>query len=196
MIPLKEKYNKEAIPNLKKEFGYKNNLAAPKIEKVVINTSFGRLVAGESGKESEKIYNSITEDLALITGQKPVLTQARKSISSFKIREGMIIGAKVTLRGKKMYDMLDRLIHIVLPRTRDFVGLDPKIIDEKGNLTLGLKEQIVFPEVDAENVRKIFGLEITIVTNSKNREEAKSLFKYLGFPLKQSLSEPKAKAEE
>ncbi len=183
MKPLRKKY-KEAVAELKKELGYKNNLAVPRIKKVVVNTSFGRLVAGETGKAAEAIYKSMTEDLALICGQRPVLTRAKNSISSFKIRKGMIIGAKVTLRGQKMYDLLDRLIHIVLPRTRDFAGIDKKSVDQEGNLTIGLKEQIVFPEVSSEKVRKIFGLEITVVTNTNNKKEAEVLFEHLGFPFK------------
>lgn len=180
---LREKY-KEAVVELKKEFGYKNDLAVPKIKKVVVNTGFGRLVAGETGKTAETIYKSIAQDLALICAQKPILTKAKKSVSSFKIRRGMVIGAKVTLRGQKMYDLLDRLIHIVLPRTRDFAGIDKKAVDEEGNLTIGLKEQIVFPEVGSENVRKIFGLEITVITNTNDKKEAEALFQHLGFPLK------------
>ena len=190
MMSLSEKYNKEAIKKMKEKFGYKNDLAVPKIKKVVVNTSFGRLVGGLGKGDAEKIYKPILEDLSLIAGQKPVLTNAKKSISSFKLREGVPIGAKVTLRGKKMNDLLDRLIHIVLPRTRDFAGLEPKSVDIGGNLTLGIKEQIVFPEVSAENVRKIFGLEITTVTNAKTKEEALELFRVLGFPMKKDLSDP------
>jgi len=184
MMNLAEKYNKEVIKKMKEKFGYNNNFAVPKIKKVVVNTSFGRLTSDLSKSETEKVYKPIIEDLALISGQRPVITKAKKSISSFKLRQGMPVGAKVTLRGKKMNDLLDRLIHIVLPRTRDFAGLEPKTVDREGNLTIGIKEQIVFPEVSAENVRKIFGLEITTVTNAKTREEALELFRSLGFPIK------------
>jgi len=167
-----------------KKFNYKSPMAVPKIEKVVINTGFGRQVAQKTKQEREKIYQEILNDLALICGQRPVLTLARKSVSGFKIRKGMPIGAKVTLRRQKMYDFLDRLIHIALPRTRDFKGIDSKSIDKQGNLTIGIKEHIVFPEVVSESVGRIFGLEITVVTNAKTREEAEELFKLLGFPLK------------
>jgi len=122
--------------------------------------------------------------LAIITGQKPVLTEARKSISAFKIREGAPVGAMVTLRKRKMYDILERLIHIVLPRTRDFAGLKPESVDREGNLTIGIKEQIVFPEISAERAKKLFGLEITVVSSAGNREEGLELFKSLGFPIK------------
>jgi len=189
MMSLLEKYNKEAIGKMKEKFGYKNNLQVPKIKKVVINTCFGRVVAGLGKGDAEKVYKPILEDLSLIAGQMPILTNAKKSISTFKLREGTPIGAKVTLRGKKMNDFLDRLIHIVLPRTRDFAGLEPNSIDKGGNLNIGIKEQIVFPEVSAENVRKIFGLEITTVTSAKTKEEALELFRALGFPMKKDLSD-------
>jgi len=184
MMKLQEKYKKEVVPAMMKKFNYKSPMAVPKIEKVVINTGFGRQVAQKAKQEREKIYQDILNDLALVCGQRPVLTLARKSVSGFKIRKGMPIGAKVTLRRKKMYDFLDRLIHIALPRTRDFKGIDPRSIDKQGNLTIGVKEHIVFPEVASESVGRIFGFEITIVTNAKTREEAEELFRLLGFPLK------------
>ncbi len=186
MLNLSEKYKKEALQKMKEKFGYKNDLAVPKIKKVIINTGFGRLVGGLGRGEAEKVYKPILEDLALIAGQRPLLTKAKKSISSFKLRQGMPVGAKITLRGKKMNDLLDRLIHIVLPRTRDFAGLEPKAVDQEGNLSIGIREQIVFPEVSAENVGRIFGLELTVVTDAKNREQAIELFKSLGFPLKRA----------
>jgi large subunit ribosomal protein L5 len=181
---LKEKFQKEVIPKMKEKFGYKNNMAVPRVKKVVVNVGLGRLVADKTKQEREKVYKEISEDLALITGQKPVLTKAKKSVSGFKIRKGMPIGAKVTLRKQRMYDFLDRLIHIALPRTRDFKGIDQKSIDKEGNLTIGIREQIVFPEVSSENIKRIFGFEITVVTNAKSREEAVELFKLLGFPIK------------
>jgi len=184
MLRLKEKYNKEVIKDLKEKLGFKNDLAVPKIQKVIINTSFGRLVSGLSKNDAEKVYTPIIEDLALIVGQRPVITVAKKSISTFKLRQGMPIGAKATLRGAKMNDMVDRLIHIVLPRTRDFEGIDLKSVDHEGNLTIGVKEHIVFPEVSTEKIRKIFGLEITIVTSAQSKEHAIELFRSLGFPLK------------
>lgn len=195
MINLKEKYIKEVIPAMKEKFGYKSALAVPRIKKVVINTSFGRLVAGKTKQESEKIYKDILEDLALLTGQKPILTLAKNSISSFKIREGAPIGAKITLRKKMMNDFLERLINLVLPRTRDFAGISPKSIDREGNLTIGIKEHIIFPEVSDEGTRRIFGLEVTVITNARNREENLELFKLLGFPIKKSLSESELKGE-
>lgn len=184
MIHLKEKYEKEAIPSMMERFGYKNRMAVPRIEKVVINTGFGRLVVGKSGEEQKKIIESIINDITMIGGQKAVLTRARKSISGFKLREGLPIGAKVTLRGKRMYDFLERLIHIVLPRLRDFRGIDRKSVDRNGNLTIGIKEHIFFPEISPEKVKHIIGLEITVCTNAKNQETGLELFRSLGFPMK------------
>jgi len=184
MDRLKEKFEKVVVPKMMESFGYKNKMAVPRIEKVVINAGFGRLVAGLTKQEREKISQEIAHDLSLISGQKPLFTKARKSIAGFKVRKGMVIGAKVTLRGKRMYDFLERLIYIALPRTRDFRGIDPDSIDKNGNLTIGIKEHIVFPEVSSENVKRIFGFEITVVTNAKTREEAIELYRLLGFPLK------------
>lgn len=165
-------------------FKYKNKMAVPKIEKVVVNVGFGRLVAGKSLEEQKKIANAVLEDLALITGQRPIFTKARESISTFKVKKGMALGAKVTLRRKRMYDFLERVIHIALPRTRDFQGIEEKSFDQKGNLTIGIPEHIAFPEVSPEKVQNIFGLEITVVTNAKKREEAITLLKLMGFPIK------------
>jgi len=184
MLRLQEKYKKEAIPAMEEKFGYKNDMAVPKIEKVVLNTSFGRLISGKTPEEQKKIYQPILEDLTLICGQKPILKGAKKSIASFKIRKGLPIGATVILRKKMMHDFLERLIHIALPRSRDFRGIEPKSIDKRGNLTLGIKEHIAFPEILPEKARTIFGLEITVVTNAKSREEALELLKLLGFPIK------------
>jgi len=181
---LMEKYEKEVIPKMMERFGYKNKMAVPKIEKVVVNCGFGRLLYGKTPAEKEKIYNEVLDNLALICGQRPVLTKARKSISGFKIRKGMPLGAKVTLRKKRMYDFLERLIHIALPRSRDFQGILPKSFDKNGNLTIGIKEHIAFPEIDPEKASHIFGLEVTIVTNAKSREEGLELLKLLGFPIK------------
>jgi len=186
MIGLLEKYQKEAIVKLKEKFGYKNNLAVPKITKAVINTGFGRQVSAKSGEDLKKFIEAVLADLTLISGQRAVKTKAKKSIASFKVREGMIMGAKVTLRGKRMRDFLERLIHIVLPRTRDFRGLNLKSIDKEGNLTLAIKEHIAFPEIMPEKVRDIFGLEITVVTNARSKEEGLELFRLLGFPMKKS----------
>ena len=184
MLRLKEKYQKEVIPAMMEKFGYRNEMAVPKIKKVVVNTGFGRLVAGKTSEEQKKLETAILEDLALISGQKPILKGAKKSISGFKIRKGMPVGAQVTLRGKRMQDFLERLIHIALPRSRDFRGIDPKSFDPKGNLTLAIKEHIAFPEISPEKVKNIFGLEITVVTTAKSREEGIELLKLLGFPIK------------
>jgi large subunit ribosomal protein L5 len=184
MLRLQEKYQKEVIPQMMEKFGYKNRMAVPEIEKVVINTGFGKLVSGKTPEEQKKIYQPILEDLTLVSGQKPILKGAKKSISTFKIRKGMPVGAMVTLRGKRMNDFLERLIHIALPRSRDFQGIDQKSVDKKGNLTIGIKEHIAFPEVSPEKVKNIFGLEVTVVTNAKSREEGVELLRLLGFPIK------------
>lgn len=182
-MKLKEKYQK-IIPDLIKKFGYKSRMSAPKIEKVVINTGLGRDLADKSSDERKKIIGSVKKDLASITGQAPVLTKAKKSISAFSLREGMAAGAKVTLRGEKMYDFLEKLINVVLPRTRDFWGIDLESVDGKGNLTLGLREHILFPEISPEETEKIFGLEITVVTDSENKEEGLEVLRLMGFPFK------------
>ncbi|RJQ14603.1 50S ribosomal protein L5 [Candidatus Parcubacteria bacterium] len=178
MKHLLKKYREEVLPKLKGEFGVSSVMALPRIVKVIVNTGVGRVV------KDEKLLEQIQQDMSLIVGQKTIATKAKKSIASFKTRQGMTIGYKATLRGKRMYDFLDRLISIALPRTRDFRGIDEKSIDKSGNLTLGVKEHIVFPEVSTEHVRNIFGLEITVVTDAKNRQEALALYKSLGFPLK------------
>jgi len=183
MLRLPEKYKNEVIPAMMEKFGYKNAMAVPKIEKVVINTGFGRLVGGKTSEEQKKIYEGIINDLVLITGQKPVLAGAKKAIAGFKTREGFIIGAAVTLRGKRMYDFLERLINVGLPRTRDFQGINTKSFDQKGNLTIGIKEHIVFPEVFLEKTKTIFGFEITVVITAKRREESIELLKLMGFPI-------------
>jgi len=184
MLRLKEKYQQEVVPQMIEKFGYKNKMAVPKIEKVVINTGFGRLVSGKTSEEQKKIQESILEDMALIAGQRPVFKAAKKSVSGFKVRKGMIIAATVTLRRKKMYDFIERLINIVLPRIRDFRGIEKKSFDNNGNLTIGIKEHFVFPEISPEKSKQIFGLEITIVTNAKSREEGIELLKLIGFPIK------------
>jgi large subunit ribosomal protein L5 len=183
MLRLKEKYQKEVIPAMKEKFGYKNVMAVPRIEKVVVNTSFGRLLSGKTSNEQKKIYTAILDDLSLICGQRPILTKAKKSISGFKIRQGFAIGSKVTLRKKKMYDFLERLIHIGFPRSRDFQGINPKSIDKQGNLTIAIKEHIIFPEISPEKTKNIFGFEITVTTKAKTKEEGIELLKLLGFPI-------------
>ena len=178
MISKSENYKKKIISTLQKELGVKNVLALPKIEKVVVNIGLGRVL------KDEKFLEIAMQDLALITGQKPKTTLAKKSIADFKIREGMIIGAAVTLRGQRMYDFISRLINIALPRTRDFRGINVKSLDKNNNLTIGVKEHIVFPEIKGEEIRNIFGFEITVVVRAKNKEEAIALYKAMGFPIK------------
>jgi large subunit ribosomal protein L5 len=184
MLRLKDKYKKEVVPHMMEKFGYKNEMAVPKIEKVVVNTGFGRLISGKSGDEAKKIYQGILDDLSLICGQRPQIRVAKKSISGFKLRQGQPVGAKVTLRGKRMYDFLERLIHIGLPRSRDFKGIEKESFDQKGNLTIGIKEQIVFPEIMPEKAKTIFGFEITVVTTAKRRQESIEFLRLLGFPIK------------
>lgn len=184
MLQLKEKFEKEVIPAMMEKFSYRNKMAVPKIEKVVINTGFGRQVAGKTSEEQKKIQDSILTDLSLIAGQRPVLKRAKKAISGFKTKKGQVIGASVTLRGKKMNDFLERLIHIALPRLRDFQGIPNSCFDKKGNLTIGLREQIVFPEILPEKAKNIFSLEVTVVTTAKTRGEGLELLKLLGFPIK------------
>lgn len=176
MLKLSEKYKKEIVPQLKKEFGYQNDLSVPSLDKVIINVGLGRAVS------DTKIFDPVIENLKLITGQKPVKTYAKKSISGFKIRQGMPIGLMVTLRKKRMYDFLEKLINIVLPRMRDFRGIKTSAFDRAGNYSLGIKEHIVFPEIDYEKVSEIYSLEVNIVTTAKNSKEAKKLLELLGFP--------------
>lgn len=176
MIPLQEKYKKEILPALGKEFGYSNVMASPRIEKAVVNIGVGRI-------RDEKQLETIRRVLALITGQKPAARPAKKAIAAFKTRRGLIVGYQVTLRGARMWDFLTRLISIAIPRQRDFRGLDPKAFDEKGNLTIGFREHIVFPEMIGEDVPFIFGLEVTIVTTAASRDEGIKLLKLIGFPI-------------
>ncbi len=186
MSELKKKYDKDVIKGMEEKFQYGNKMAVPKIVKVVINTGFGKIISPKTKDEQKRFNEYVVENIGLISGQKPVLTKARKSISSFKLREGSVIGAKVTLRGKKMYAFLEKLINIVMPRIRDFRGISAKIIDKNGNMNLGIKEHIVFPEISPEKSPIILGLEITIVTNAKSKEEGLELFKLLDFPIKKS----------
>ena len=185
MESLKAKYNKEVVPAMMKKFGYKNKMAVPSIKKVVINSSFGKAVVGKAAGEREKIQNLIMQDLSLIAGQKTNLVKSKKSIAGFKLREGLEIAAFVTLRKQRMWDLLERLIYLSLPRSRDFKGLNPNSVDKNGNLSIGFKEHIFFPEIFTEKEKTIFGLEITVVTNAKNKEEGLELYKLLGFPMKE-----------
>ena len=183
MKPLKEKYQKEVVPEMIRLFHYKSTMAVPRIVKVTLNTGFGRIAAGKSTEEQKKIADDIAGDISLIAGQKAVATSAKKSIASFKSRQGAPIGAKVTLRGQRMYGFLDRLIHVVLPRSRDFQGLDAKSLDKKGNMSIGIKEHIFFPEISPEKVKHMIGLEITVTTSSRTKEEGLAFLKLLGFPI-------------
>jgi len=181
MQTLKEKYNKEVMPKMTEKFGYKTPMAVPKILKVVVNSGIGKL------REKKDVVEALERHLTLIVGQKLSPRPARLAVASYKTRKGMIIGYKATLRGNRMYDFLERLISLAIPRTRDFRGITVKSVDQNGNLTIGIKEHIVFPEMIGEDVRTIFGFEVTVVTNSKTRNEALELFKLLGFPLQKNV---------
>jgi large subunit ribosomal protein L5 len=176
---LKERYEKEIRPSLMKEFGFKNPMQAPRLEKVVVNMGLGEAI------NNGKIIDASVEQLAQITGQKPVITKARKSIANFKLRQGQSIGAMVTLRGDRAYEFLDRLMSVALPRVRDFKGVSPKAFDGKGNYTLGVREQIIFPEINYDKVEKIKGMNITVVTTARNDEEGRALLRSLGMPFRQ-----------
>lgn len=181
-LKLKEKYNKEVVAKIKEKFGYKNDLAVPKLEKVVINLGVGRM--SQQQNFSDKILPELVKELALITGQKPKNAPAKKSIAGFKIRQGQIVGLVMTLRSGRMYDFMDKLIKIVFPRVRDFRGVDLKNVDKNGILSVGFKEHVVFPEVSSETSKYDFGLEVTVVPSFKNREQAIELYKLLGMPFK------------
>lgn len=178
MTRLYDRYTNEAIPALKKEFGYTNPMQVPRIEKVVLNVGLGEAVS------NAKLIEVVCNEIGAITGQKPVVTKARKSIASFKLRQGMPIGVTVTLRRDRMYEFLDRLMNIALPRVRDFRGVSSKAFDGKGNYTLGIKEHIIFPEIAIDKIEKVYGLNICVVTSARTDDEARSLLKYLGMPFK------------
>ncbi len=171
-------YNEDIAPKLKEEFSYANVMEIPKLEKVVINVGVGEAI------QDKKSLDTIVQNVALITGQQPVTTKAKKSISNFKLREGMPIGCKVTLRGRIMFEFLDRFINLALPRTRDFQGIPDKSFDGRGNYTVGVKEHTIFPEIDTDKVTKIHGMDITFVTSAKTDEEALALLKHFGMPFK------------
>lgn len=173
---LREKYKADVIPALTKKFGFKSNMRVPRIEKIVISQGLGEAVA------DKKIIDNAIEDLTAIAGQKPVATVSKKDVSNFKLRKGMPIGTKVTLRGERMYEFLDRLISVALPRTRDFKGVPARGFDGRGNFNMGVKEHIIFPEIDIDKVNKILGMDITIVTSAPNDEEAKALLDGFDFP--------------
>ena len=176
MSRLRGMYDTEIIDAMMKKFGYKNKLAVPKIEKVVVNIGLGE------AKENAKVIEHATNDIAVITGQKPVVTKAKKSISAFKLRAGMPVGAKVTLRGSKMYSFVDRLIHVAIPRVRDFRGVSPDAFDGRGNYTLGIKEQLIFPEISYDQIDKLRGMEVVFVTTANTDEEARELLSLFGMP--------------
>ncbi|NPV71785.1 MAG: 50S ribosomal protein L5 [Firmicutes bacterium] len=178
MAYLKDKYVNEIVPQMMKTFEYKNRLEVPKVKKVVLNMGVGDAI------QNPKALDAAAADLAAITGQKPVITRAKKSIAAFKLRAGMSIGCKVTLRGERMYDFLAKLFHVALPRVRDFRGVSSKGFDGRGNYSLGLKEQLIFPEIDYDKVEKIRGMDVVIVTSAKTDEEAHQLLKLMGLPLK------------
>ena len=178
MGALREKYLNECVPALKEEFGYKNTMQIPQVTKVVLNMGLGEAV------QNPKIVDGAAEELSRIAGQKAIIRKAKKSIATFKLREGMPIGCSVTLRGERMYDFFSKLVNIALPRVRDFRGLSPKGFDGRGNYSMGVTEQIIFPEIDYDKIDKIKGLNITIVTSAETNEEGKSLLAGLGMPFK------------
>ena len=178
MNRLKEKYLNEVIPSLKEKYNYKSVMEVPKLSKIVVNIGVG------DATTNSKLLDAAVNDLTAITGQKPVITKARKSIAGFKIREGQSIGCKVTLRGENMYNFMDKLVSISLPRVRDFRGVSPKAFDGRGNYTMGIKEQLIFSEIDYDNVVKVRGMDIVFVTTAKTNEEAHDLLSLLGIPFR------------
>jgi len=178
MKNLKERYKKEIVPEMMKKLGYKNPMQVPRVVKLVINRGVGEATV------NPKAIDASVAELAAITGQKPLVTKSKKSIAGFKLKENTLIGCKVTLRGRRMYDFLDKLINVCLPKIRDFKGVNPKSFDGKGNYTLGIKEQLIFPEVIYDKVDKVRGMDITIVTNTFKNEEALELLKFMGIPFR------------
>ena len=178
MNRIKENYLKNVVPALQKEFAYKNVNEVPKLEKIVLNMGLGDV------KDNSKSFNLAVEELALIAGQRPVVTKAKKSVANFKVREGMKIGAKVTLRGERMYEFFDKFVSIALPRVRDFRGVNPNSFDGRGNYSYGVREQLIFPEIIYDKIEKIRGFDISFVTTAKSNDEARALLKYLGMPFK------------
>ena len=178
MIPLKEHYKTTVVPELKEKLGLNSVMAVPKVTKITLNMGVGEAL------NDKKILESAVEDMTLISGQKPLVTKARKSVANFKIRDGMPIGCKVTLRGNKMYDFIERLINIAIPRERDFRGLNTKSFDQQGNYSFGIKEQIIFPEINYDNIDNIRGMDVCINTSANSQEHAKALLTVLDFPFK------------
>jgi large subunit ribosomal protein L5 len=177
---LKDKYKNEVVPAMMQKFGYENVMQAPRLEKIVVNMGLG------DAKDNAKSLDAAVADLSIITGQKPIVTKARKSVANFKLREGMSVGAKVTLRAARMYEFADRLLNIALPRVRDFRGVSAKAFDGRGNYALGIKEQLIFPEIDYDKVEKIRGMDIIFVTTAQTDEEARELLRLMGMPFVQS----------
>ncbi len=175
---LRERFRQDLVPALQRELGFENPMRVPRLEKIVVNTG-----VGEASRDA-KLLDSAVEDLRTITGQRPVITRAKKSIASFKLRAGMSIGAKVTLRGDRMWEFLDRLLSVALPRIRDFRGLDPEAFDGRGNYTVGITEQLIFPEIDYDKVEKIHGMDITLVTSTSRDDLAMALLRELGWPFR------------
>lgn len=178
MARLKEVYRKDIVPALMEKFQYSSVMQVPRLEKIVVNIGVGE------AKDNPKVLEGAVNDLKVITGQKPVITKAKKAIAGFKIREGMSIGTKVTLRGERMYEFLDRLLNVALPRVRDFRGVSPKAFDGRGNYTLGLKEQLIFPEIDYDKVDKVRGMDVVFVTSANTDEEAREMLRAFGMPFK------------
>jgi len=177
---LKERYREEVIPALVKEFGYENVMQAPRLEKIVMNVGMGEAI------QNAKALDSAAEDVSTITGQRPVITHAKKSIAAFKVRKGMPIGVTVTVRGARMYELFDRMVNAALPRIRDFQGVSPYSFDGRGNYSLGIKEQLIFPEVDYDKIDRIRGFQMTVVTTARSDEEGKRLLELLGMPFARS----------
>lgn len=178
MLRLKDKYKNDVVQALMQKFGYKNVMQVPKLEKVIVNMGLGEAI------QNSKIIDAAVSDLMIITGQKPVITKAKKSIAAFKLRAGMSIGAKVTLRGERMYEFVDKLFSIALPRVRDFRGISPKSFDGRGNYSMGVREQLIFPEIEYDKIDKVRGMDIIFVTSAKTDEEARELLKLMGMPFR------------
>lgn len=178
MARLKDKYRNEVVPAMMQKFGYKNIMQVPKLEKVVVNMGLGEAI------QNSKVIDSAVSDLMTITGQKPVVTKAKKSIAAFKLRAGMSVGAKVTLRGDRMYEFVDKLFNVALPRVRDFRGISPKSFDGRGNYSLGIREQLIFPEIEYDKIDKVRGMDIIFVTTAKTDEEARELLRLMGMPFR------------
>lgn len=178
MPTLREKFEKDVVPKMMKEFGYKNHMQVPRLHKVVVNMGLGEAL------QNPKIIDSSSKEMAAITGQKPVVTRSRKSIANFKLREGLPIGCMVTLRNERMYEFLDRLINVAIPRVRDFRGISRRSFDGQGNFTMGVREQIIFPEIDYDKIEKIKGLNVSIITTAETDEEGRALLTHLGMPFK------------